>query len=286
MKDEDVATFEQNRSTLEGVAYRMLGSVSDARDTVQETWLKWQQTDSDAIENPRAWLILVCSRIALNRLNSAQSRRELYVGDWLPEPFLDQDISDPSKEIELDQTVSVALFLAMEKLSPSERAAFLLHDVFDLSFDEIAIAIGKSSTNCRQLAARARKRVRDERPRFQTSASEHMRLLGGFISAAKEGNLEQLISLLAEDVELYTDSGGKVEAPPRKVTGSSVVARFFVSIFDRHRLEPVFKRINGSPGVLLYEQGGLATVLTLDADTGQIQRLYAVRNPDKFSALQ
>ena len=290
MSDENTLIFEQNRPTLEGIAYRMLGELSGALDIVQETYLKWSEIDVSTVHSPRAWLITVCSRIALNQLKSARVRRELYVGEWLPEPFPDQLNQDPRVQLELDDTVSVALLLALERLSPSERAAFLLHDVFNLSFDEIANTLGKSNANCRQLATRARKHIREHRPRFQTTPEEHQTLLEAFISATRQGELDRLITLLANKVELYSDGGGQVEALPSMLCGAEKVAKFFVSVFGRCRrkaisIQTVWLRFNGSSGLLIYENGQLATALTIDVHAGHIHRLYAVRNPDKLSKL-
>ncbi|NEQ55795.1 MAG: sigma-70 family RNA polymerase sigma factor [Leptolyngbya sp. SIO3F4] len=290
MSDERTLIFEQNRPTLEGIAYRMLGELSGALDIVQETYLKWCEIDVSTVHSPRAWLITVCSRIALNHLKSARVRRELYVGEWLPEPFPDQLNQDPRVQLELDDTVSVALMLALERLSPSERAAFLLHDVFNLSFDEIANTLGKSNANCRQLATRARKRIREHRPRFHTTPEEHQTLLDAFISAARQGELARLITLLANKVELYSDGGGQVEALPGVLCGAEEVANFFVSVFGHYQQEAiavqtVWLRFNGSSGLLIYENGQLATALTIDVHAGHIYRLYAVRNPDKLSKL-
>ncbi|MBT9316884.1 RNA polymerase sigma factor SigJ [Leptothoe spongobia] len=290
MSDERTLIFEQNRPTLEGITYRMLGELSGALDIVQETYLKWCEIDVSTVHSPRAWLITVCSRIALNQLKSARVRRELYVGEWLPEPFPDQLNQDPRVQLELDDTVSVALLLALERLSPSERAAFLLHDVFNLSFDEIANTLGKSNANCRQLATRARKRIREHRPRFHTTPEEHQTLLEAFISAARRGDLERLITLLANQVELYSDGGGQVEALPSMLCGAEKVAKFFVSVFGRYQrnaiaIQTLWLRFNGSSGLLIYENGQLATALTIDVHAGHIHRLYAVRNPDKLSQL-
>ncbi|MEM7796642.1 MAG: RNA polymerase sigma factor SigJ [Cyanobacteria bacterium P01_C01_bin.118] len=290
MSDENTLIFEQNRPTLEGIAYRMLGELSGALDIVQETYLKWCEIDVSTVKSPRAWLITVCSRIALNQLKSARVRRELYVGEWLPEPFPDQLSQDSRVQVELDDTVSVALMMALERLSPSERAAFLLHDVFNMSFDEIANTLGKSNANCRQLATRGRKRIREHRPRFQTTPEEHQTLLDAFISDARQGELDRLITLLANKVELYSDGGGQVEALPSMLCGAEKVAKFFVSVFGRCRrnaiaIQTVWLRFNGSSGLLIYENGQLATALTIDVHAGHIHRLYAVRNPDKLSQL-
>ncbi len=290
MPDENSLIFERHRMTLEGLAYRMLGTLSEAQDVVQETYLKWHVADVDSLNNPRAWLITVCSRIAMNYLKSAKKSREVYIGEWLPEPYPDEkshNFHDPSVEIELDNTVSVALLLALEKLSPTERAVFLLHDIFELSFDEISKIIGKNGANCRQLATRARKRVHDSRPRFQTTPQEHQSLFDAFLLAARQLDTNNLISLLAKHVELYSDGGGKVEALPSILRGAKEVASFFVSVFSEYkqhgiRIRIQSQRFNGSHGILVFEDDLLSTALTIETHLGCISKIYAVRNPNKL----
>ncbi|MEW5849343.1 MAG: RNA polymerase sigma factor SigJ [Myxococcota bacterium] len=291
MATQRTAIFEQHRRTLEGIAYRMLGTRQEAQDAVQETYLRWHQVEVAELDNARAWLMTVCSRIALNQLQSARKQREVYVGEWLPEPFPDQPGDDPGVAAEINDSISVALMHALETLSPVERAVFLLHDVFDLSFDEVAAAVGKNSANCRQLAARARKRVRAQRPRFQTTPEEHRRLLEGFIEAARESDKEKLISLLSPGVELHSDGGGRVEALPHVLRGAHDVAGFLAGVFARLRRQGVAtatrcQRFNGAPGVLLFEDESLATAFTIDVDDGRICRIYALRNPDKLGGFR
>ena len=291
MQDEKASTFERHRGTLEGIAYRMLGTLDEARDVVQDTYLKFDEADLGRLQNPRAWLITVCSRLALNQLQSARARRELYVGEWLPEPFPEPADADPASRAELDETISVALLVALEKLTPVERAAFLLHDVFDLSFDEVASALQRTSASCRQLASRARKRVRDDKPRFRSSPEEHRRLLEGFFGAAREGDLGRFSSLLADGVELYSDGGGKVAALPRVLRGAADVASFLVAVFADYRrkntpVRAVSQWLNGAPGLLVLADGVPATAITLEVSEGRIQRIFAVRNPDKLGAFQ
>ena len=293
MQDEKAAIFEQHRSTLEGIAYRMLGTLDEARDVVQDTYLKFDEVALDRLQSPRAWLITVCSRLALNQLKSARARREVYVGEWLPEPFPQplRSERDPVDRTELDETLSVALLMVLEKLTPAERAAFLLHDVFDLSFDEVAKVLEKTSAGCRQLASRARKRVRDDKPRFRSSPTEHRRLLEGFFDAAREGDLHRFSTLLADEVELYSDGGGKVSALPGVLRGAGDVAAFLVAVFAQypHQGTPVSaasKWLNGSPGLLILEDGEPATAITLEVEEGRIHRIFAVRNPEKLGVFQ
>lgn len=280
--------FEQNRRTLEGIAYRMLGTLADARDVVQDTYLKWNEVDAATLRSPRAWLITVCSRKALNLLQSARQQREIYVGEWLPEPLPEGAAFDLGARMELDESISIALLFVLEKLSPAERAAWLLHDVFDLGFDEIAAILDKTTENCRQLAARARKRVHQERPRFQAKPEEHRQLLAAFFDAARDGSLEQLTALLSRNVELYADGGGKAEAADM-LCGAETVAAFFVEIFRKYAaqgvaIRPLPRWFNGLPGLLVFEDDQLATALTLEVDQGRICRIFAVRNPDKLGA--
>ena len=281
--------FEENRRTLEGIAYRMLGTLADARDVVQDTYLKWNEVDAATLRSPRAWLITVCSRKALNLLQSARQQREIYVGEWLPEPLPEGPSFDLGARMELDESISIALLFVLEKLSPAERAAWLLHDVFDLGFDEIAAILGKTPENCRQLAARARKRVHEGRPRFQAKPEEHRKLLTAFFDAARDGSLEQLTALLSRNVELYADGGGRAEAAADMLCGAETVGAFFVDVFGKYAaqgvaIRPLLRWFNGLPGLLVFENEQLATALTLEVDQGRIGRIFAIRNPDKLGA--
>lgn len=289
MQDKKTQLFEQHRTTLEGIAYRMLGSLADAADIVQDTYLKWQDEKISDINEPRAWLITVCSRLALNVLQSARVKRETYFGVWLPEPFINEYQSDASEQLELDESISVALLLALEKLSPAERASYILREVFNYSFDEIATTLNKSNETCRQLASRSRKKIHNEKPRFNTSSEEHKQLLSSFLLATQDGKLEQLETLLATSVELYSDGGGKAQAVPEVLCGSQTVADFFITIWQQYendnvRIEISTSWFNGSPGILIFENNLLATAITLDTNQGIIQRIYAIRNPEKLGA--
>lgn len=284
--DPRTRIFESHRAALEGLAYRMLGTRADALDVVQETFLKWNQVELAQVRDARAWLVTVCSRIGLNILQSARSRREQYVGTWLPEPFVAG--GDHEEALQIDETVSVALMLALERLTPPERAAFLLHDVFGHDFDEIAGILGKQSAACRKLASRARSRVREAQPKFSPSAAEHRRLMTAFVDAARDGKAEALRGLLAESVELYADGGGKAEAVAQVLRGPDAVITFLVRVWRRlwvttqqHRVVPQW--FNGSPGVLIYEDGELATAIAVSIDAGVIRRIYGHRNPDKLA---
>ncbi|MFZ5876775.1 MAG: RNA polymerase sigma factor SigJ [Nitrospirota bacterium] len=289
--DDKTCVFEDNRHLLEGLAYRMLGTLADAQDVVQDTYLRWSHADTSQVRNPQSWLVTVCSRLAVDAMKSARVRREAYYGVWLPEPFVDDRAVNPAKQVEIDDTVSVALMLALESLSPEERAAFLLQEIFDYSFDEVATILGKSTAACRKLASRARARVRAAKPRFHASPNEHRRLVDAFLQAARSGDLDRLKAVLAEAVELHSDGGGRVEAVPEVLRGADHVARFFMRIWAHltktHSTVEVNPRwFNGAPGVLIYEGGQLATALSVAIENGTIQRIYALRNPEKLAAFE
>lgn len=291
--DEEAKTriFEEHRSLLHGIAYRMLGTLADAEDVVQDTYLRLRKSDLKTIRDPRAWLVTTCSRLALDLMKSARVRRESYSGTWLPEPFLEtSQAADPAQQLSIDDTVSTALMLALEKLSPAERASFLLHEIFRYSFDEIGQILGKSSAACRKLASRARAAVQSSKPRFPASAEEHQRLLDAFLRAAYSGDLDGLKNLLSESVQLHADGGGKVTTAPRVLLGQKSVAEFFVHVMHTRLasaqtvVELVARRFNGVPGVLIYENHQLVSAMNIAAEGGRIQRIYALRNPDKLAA--
>lgn len=287
MDDPNTAFFEQQRPTLEGIAYRMLGTLADASDVVQDTWLRWKSADIQAIDNPRAWLITVCTRLAMNQLQSARVRREQYPGTWLPEPWVEPD---PLAKIELDESLSVALLLTLETLTPAERAAWLLHEVFDYTFNEVAAVLDKSSANCRQLASRARRRLTENRPQYAATPDQHRRLLDGFLAAARDGNVERLTGLLAADARLYADGGGKATTAAAVLRGPTAIADFFAGVWAQQfarnvQLESRQLWYNGTPGMLLFENGKLVVAITLDIRDDRIVTIYALRNPDKLRPL-
>lgn len=289
LTDPHAAAFESNRSLLTGVAYRMLGSVSDAEDMVQEAWLRWTRADVAAVETPRSWLITVVSRLCLDRLKSARVQREHYYGTWLPEPFLEQKSTSPTAQV--DESVSIALLLVLEKLSPVERAGFLLHEVFGHTFEEIAEILDKPAANCRKLVSRARQRVRAEKPRFATTNSEHEELLTRFLEACRVGEMEPLMELLGESASLYSDGGGKAQAVPTVLSGREKVARFFVNIARTpgaaaEKSTMRFTTFNGAPGAIISVKGHAVTALSLEIHDGRIAAIFAHRNPDKLRSLE
>lgn len=285
----DGETFELHRPAIERLGYRMLGSRADAQDIAQETYLRWQRSQPEATKSMKSWLLKTASRLAMDRLKSAQRQRESYIGPWLPEPWL-VDESSPDELAAVDDSVTIALMLAMERLSPAERAAFLLHDVFGLTFDEVAEALGKTPAGSRKLAARARQSIRAQKPRFNFDAGEHRRLLEAFLAASQAGDLGALKSLLAKDVTMVSDSGGKVISARRVLETQDKVSRFFIGVFGKARRQGIVSEsesaiFNGLPGVVLYREGEPYTAFSLSVAEGRIQSVFAYRNPDKLALL-
>lgn len=278
------ADFEDHRKHLLAVAYRFLGSVSDAEDIVQETYLRWIESARSDIKDPRAYLSRIAARLCLDQLKSARVRREQYVGPWLPEPVLEASgfSTWPAGPDATD--VSFALMLALERLSPLERAAFVLHDAFGLDFNEVGEALNRSSSTCRQLAARARGHVRTARPRFKISPGEGQKIADAFHLASQTGDTAGLVRLLAADAVLYSDSGGKVRAARRLILGRDRIARLYGGLARRSRAARVAVpvRVNGLPGFLMRDGGGITQTLAFEIRDGLIAALYLVRNPDKL----
>lgn len=271
------------RRRLLGLAYRMLGSRTDAEDVVQDAYLRF--VDAQDVRNPEAFLVTVVTRLCLDRLKSAKAQREIYVGPWLPEPVFDTDGLSAEAATEFANDLSFALLLALDRLSPLERAAFLLHDVFEIPFAEIAAMIGRSEPACRQLATRARRAVRDERPAPTATPDDHALLLKAFMEAVASGDLSQLTGLLREDAVAVTDGGGRKSAALNPIMGADKVARFFIGVAGKIagrdiRTEPAM--INGSIGALLYLDGELDHSLSIAIDGDRIAAIYLVRNPDKL----
>jgi len=274
--------FEPHRQFLIGVAYRMLGSLAEAEDIVQDAFLRWASTDRSSVDHPRAFLARVVSRLCLDRMKSAVARREQYVGTWLPEPV----VTPPTEPLADD--LSLALLLTLERLSPLERAAFLLHDVFDLDYSAIAETIGRTEAACRQLAARAREHVREERPRFTATPESRAKLSDAFHAAMLEGNLEGIGRLLADDAVFYTDGGGKRRAALNPIFGKDKILRFLAGTSKKGvQLQPdevERVQINGLPGFVFRRSEGVET-LSLDIANDKIMAIYGIRNPDKLRHL-
>lgn len=284
-------SFEPHRRRLLGLAYRMLGSVSEAEDAVQDAYLRWHAADRDAVSDTRAFLTTTTTRICLDMLKSARARRETYVGPWLPEPVLDTDALAPDTQTELAEDLSIALLLALDRLSPLERAAFLLHDVFDCSFSEVARALDRSEAACRQLASRARTHVREARPRATSTIQEaselsnHQQLVSAFVNASRSGDLQTLMGLLADDVRLMTDGGGKVPAALNVIEGADRTARFIVGAVSKGLPEGSIIRIaeiNGLPGLIVYRPDGSVQSVAFEIAHNLVRSIYAVSNPEKL----
>jgi RNA polymerase sigma-70 factor (ECF subfamily) len=282
--------FAQHRAYLIGVAYRMLGSLADAEDMVQEAYLRWHGAkDTASVQKPRAYLTRIVARLCLDRLKSAQARRETYLGPWLPEPIVAPSPLSPNPTAStLAEDLSFALLLTLERLSPLERAAFLLHDVFDMNFLDIAGVLERSEASCRQLAARARQHVRSERPRFHPSKQDRERLTTAFAHAVQSGEAAELTEMLAEDVFLISDGGGRVPAALRPILGRDNVVRMILGLATKLRqhlpdLQSTPAIVNGLAGFVFYDSSGVFQTLALETrGDGKISAIYSVRNPDKL----
>ena len=297
---DPAASFEPHRRLLLGLSYRMLGSMADAHDAVQEAYLRWHGADRDAVVDPRAFLMTTTTRICLDVLTSARARREEYVGPWLPEPVVDTAELAPDSHTELAEDLSIALLLTLDRLSTLERAAFLLHDVFDFSFSEVGTTLDRSEAACRQLAARARAHVRATRPRAPTASSgisgqispKHAQLMAAFIQATQAGDLDALTQLLADDVRVMTDGGGKVRAAAEVIEGAERAAKFLVDVtrkradaWWRDDFTVRFATINGLPGIIVDSPRGPVQTTAFEIDGDAVRAMYVVRNPDKLRHL-
>ena len=284
--------FEEHRPVLMGVAYRMLGRVADAEDVVQESWLRWSAADHAQVRQPRAYLVRVTTRLAIDRLRHVQSRRESYVGPWLPEPLVTHygpAVPDTAEQAVLADSVSIAVLVVLESLSPLERAVFVLREAFGFPFSEIALTLDRGEPAVRQLAARARKHVDEGRPRYAVDPGERRDLTERFLAAATSGDLEGLMSLLAPDVRLVGDSGGKAKAPLRVIEAADKVGRFLIGaarggVPGGAELGVRFLETNGADSVLVLVDGKPDSLFQLDVADGRIADVYIIRNPDKLIA--
>lgn len=285
-------SFEALRPLLFSIAYRMLASVSEAEDIVQEAYLRWRSaaTDDVRVESPKAFLSAVVTRLSIDHLRSARVRREAYVGTWLPEPLVtDHGQADPAAAVEREASVSMAFLLVLERLTPVERAVFLLHDVFAYGYGEIARIVERTEVNCRQIAARSRRHVQASRPRFDTTPEERDRLAARFFEAVTGRDIDGLVAVLAEDVAVYGDGGGKAPQWSVPIVGAARVAQLLAGVGGQMaELGIRFERrtINGAPGALLYEANGrLTNVFVLEIDGGKVRAVRSVINPDKLRHL-
>jgi RNA polymerase sigma-70 factor, ECF subfamily len=283
----DIETFEAQRPRLTRLAYRMLGSMAEAEDAVQDAWLRWTRADDD-IHDPAGWLVRVTSRLCIDRLRSAKAQREAYRGPWLPEPLIEELTVDP---VERAEDVSVAFLLALERLSPLERAVFLLHDVFDQDYAAVAETLGRNEAAVRQLAARARAHVQAGRPRFTVDPEEANKLATAFVAASSNGDTSFLSAMLAEDAVLISDGGGKRKAALRPLVGRADILGFLEAIAWRAgqgvASPPSFRavRVNGYPGLVMEASDGPTVVAFEPGEDGKVAAIYIVRNPDKLPQL-
>ncbi|MFE0413747.1 RNA polymerase sigma-70 factor [Streptomyces tendae] len=288
----DTATdvFEEHRPVLLGVAYRMLGRLADAEDVVQEAWLRWSGADRSAVREPRGYLVRVTTRLAIDRLRQVKSRGETYVGPWLPEPYVTdfgEAAPDTAERAVLADSVSLAVLVVLESLSPLERAVFVLREAFGYPYAEIAAMLERGEAAVRQLAGRARKHVDERRPRYDVDPAERRDLTERFLAAAAEGDLAGLLATLAPDVRLVGDSGGRSRAPLRVLESSDKVGRFLFAVAQQGIPDASFHflELNGGPAVLVRSGGKPDSVVQVDVADGRIQTVYIIRNPDKLASL-
>jgi RNA polymerase sigma-70 factor (ECF subfamily) len=280
-------TFETYRPMLFAIAYRMLGSAMEAEDIVQDAYLRYRSTPPESIQSPKAFLGTIVTRLCLNQLESARAKRETYIGPWLPEPLVTSGATTtPANQVMAQESISMAFLVLLENLTPLERAVFLLREVFDYEYAEIAEIVGKEEAACRQLFSRAKKHLAEHRPRFKASPEAHQQMIARFMQAVSSGELEGLMNLLAEDVTLWADGGGKARgAATRPLHGREPVATLLLATTRLVQLESAsfdFADINGEPGVILREQGKPLVVMTFEVGGGLIRALRFVANPDKL----
>lgn len=282
-----VSEFNQHRQALFGIAYRMLGSSMDAEDVLQEAFLNWQDVANDSIQQPKAYLTKIVTRLAIDHLRLAHVQREQYVGMWLPEPITASVEGDPSYERELAESLSTAFLLVLERLSPVDRAVFLLHDVFSYTYPEIGEIIGRNAADVRQIGHRARGYIAAERPRFPARSEDAERVARRFIDVLESGNLTQLFDVVSADVILHGDGGGKINANREPVYGADDVVRFLTKVRQRATGDGVLKlaTVNGQPAMIEYHDAALSSVTTFDFEDGKISAIYRVLNPDKLIRL-
>ncbi|MDQ0036387.1 RNA polymerase sigma-70 factor (ECF subfamily) [Variovorax boronicumulans] len=285
--DDPTLTFDSHRRRLQGIAYRMLGSVAEAEEVVQDAWLRWHEADKASFDSAEAWLVTVVTRLSIDRLRAAKVQREHYIGAWMPEPTLTESPDTPEESLERADNISVAFLAVLERLAPEARAAFLMREVFEADYDEVALTLGKSEAACRQLVHRAKAQVQDARPRYQVSRETHQRLLRAFADAAARGSMQDLKALMTEEVELIGDGGGKVQSFSKVLTGNQRLAQLYYSLW--RRMGPVVRmelvEINGEPGLLRFIDGELESAQTFEIEDERIARIRVQRNPDKLARI-
>jgi RNA polymerase sigma-70 factor, ECF subfamily len=284
MNSDTTKEFNDLRPLLFSIAYRMLGSVTEAEDVLQEAWVKWQGVKRSEVRSTKAFLSAITTRLCIDHLRSAQVRRETYVGPWLPEPLMTEVAPPASDQTELADSLSMAFLTLLELLTPPERAAFLLRDVFDYPYEEIGEILKKSEPACRQLIARARRHLDARRPRLEVSSQQRDQLTLEFLNACATGEIADLTKLLTDDVVLWSDGGGKAQAARKPIVGPEKVARFMIGVTQKTPADVVVevREVNGAPALILRAEGRAQSVLTLDVAEGRIQGIRMVVNPDKL----
>ncbi|MGB2695759.1 MAG: RNA polymerase sigma-70 factor [Dehalococcoidia bacterium] len=282
-----VEAFNEHRTLLFSISYRMLGSVMDAEDMVQETFLRWQRARDDEVRSPKSYLSTVVTRLCIDQQRSARARREQYVGPWLPEPIVTEELPGPDEQLVLADSLSMAFLVLLESLSPTERAVFLLREVFDYAYPEVARIVDKSEANCRQMVRRARQHIKERRPRFDASREQAAQITERFLQAAQTGDMDGLLDLLAEDVTLWSDGGGKVAAALNPIYGASNVARLSIALAQTRQTGFASRllQVNGLPGVVIYQNGQPEAVIGAEIENGKIRAMRIVVNPEKLRSV-
>jgi RNA polymerase sigma-70 factor (ECF subfamily) len=286
--EKKVEIFKRHRARLFGIAYRMLGTHAESEDILQEAYLKWHQADAESIETPEAWLVTVVTRLSIDRLRKASTERETYIGPWLPEPLIASGAPSPEEELEFASNLSMAFMVLLERLSPVERAAFLLHDIFDCAYSDIARIVGKTETASRQLIHRARERVRSEKPRFEAREKERENLIKKFSTASQTGDEKAFLALFSDEIVSISDGGGKVTAARKIIRDKAKLAHAFASFGTKYGsfFEQILHPINGEIGLLTFVNGKVFAATTFEFTDGKISAIYRVMNPDKLKALE
>jgi len=292
MSDTVLEIFELHRPKLLGLAYRITGSIMEAEDIIQETFLKWSATDPKKIHSPYSWLMKVATRLSLDHLKSARVQRQAYIGPWLPEPFI-TDYNTPEDEHELDQSITMALLVLLEQLASGERAVFILHDLFHFNFDEIGKILGKTGSSCRKLASRARRKINSETIQENPNKSDHVELVSAFFNAVKKGDINKLTLLLKDDATIHVDGGGKATAALKILKGQQTIATFLVNVvtssfsgMDSEKIEISYLWFNGSPGFVIWSHTIPVSAFNFEIQEHKIKKVHVLRNPDKLKFFQ
>lgn len=287
-QNEGLDQFEQYKPLLFAIAYRMLGSVADTEDLLQDTFIRWRQVPIMEIESPRAFLVTILTRLCINHVQASRVKHETYFGQWLPEPMVTSPIHNPLMSFAVNESLSLAFLLLLERLTPVERAVLVLRDAFDYEYCEIASILNQSESNCRQVLRRARQHIKEDRPRFDASREQQEELLRRWNEASSQGSVEGLVALLSRDAIFYSDGGGKGPALPKPIYGPTSIARGVVEGLRRFVPKTYVRRfvdINGRPGIASFLDGHPFSVITLDVAEGRISRIYVVTNPEKLRRL-